>query len=212
LVEAITGLRKVEKGTVTLDELVITNLSPRKIRNAGLTHIPEDRNTRGLNRSLSVMENIISVELNQEPFSKYTVIDEDASLAYAAELAEKFDIRPRDPKMAAESLSGGNAQKIVVAREVSIRGKLLIASQPTRGVDIGAIESIRNILEEVKEEGRGVLLVSADLEEILSLSDRIIVMFEGKITGELRTEEANESDLGILMMGGEDKQEVKTNE
>jgi len=206
LIEAISGLRKVEKGTVTLGNIEITNLSPKKIRNAGLTHIPEDRNTRGLNRSLSVMENIISVELNQEPFSKHTIIDENASLAYAAELAEKFDIRPRDPRMVAESLSGGNAQKIVVAREVSIGGKLLIASQPTRGVDIGAIESIRNILESVKAEGRGVLLVSADLEEILSLSDRIIVMFEGKITGELGTGEANESDLGILMMGGEEQE------
>ncbi len=212
LIEAISGLRKVEKGSVILDNVDVTNLSPKKIRNAGLTHIPEDRNIRGLNRSLSVMENIISVELNQEPFSKHTIIDENASLAYAAELAEKFDIRPRDPKMEAESLSGGNAQKIVVAREVSIGGKLLIASQPTRGVDIGAIESIRNILEDVKAEGRGVLLVSADLEEILSLSDRIIVMFEGNITGELGTGEANESNLGILMMGGEDKQEVKKNE
>ena len=101
-----------------------------------------------------------------------------------------------------QSFSGGNAQKIVVAREVDAGGKLLIASQPSRGVDIGAIESIRRILNEVKEEGRGILLVSADLEEILSLSDRIIVMYEGKIMGEVNTEDANEDNIGMLMMGG----------
>lgn len=99
-------------------------------------------------------------------------------------------------------MSGGNAQKVVVAREVSVAGKLLIASQPTRGVDIGAIESIRSILQDVKTKGLGVLLVSADLEEILSLSDRIVVMHEGKIAGSMYAEEANEENLGLLMMGG----------
>ena len=102
------------------------------------------------------------------------------------------------------SLSGGNAQKVVVAREVSIGGKLLVASQPTRGVDIGAIESIRTILQDVKKKGLGVLLVSADLEEIMSLSDRIVVMYEGRITGRMMAEEADEEKLGLLMMGGHD--------
>jgi len=203
LIEAITGLRKVEKGTVELEETDITNIGPKKIRKAGLTHVPEDRNTRGLNRSLSVMENLIAVEYEEPPFSKHSIINKKAAMDYSEVLAEKFDIRPRNPEISAESLSGGNAQKVVIAREVSIGGKILVASQPTRGVDIGAIESIRNILEAVKEEGKGVLLVSADLEEILSLSDRIIVMYEGRITGELDTEEATESKLGILMMGGD---------
>ena len=207
LIEAITGLRKIEKGRVTLDGTDITNIGPRKIRKAGLTHVPEDRNTRGLNRSLSVMENLIAVQHADSKFSRHSVMDSKAALKYSEELAERFDIRPRDPSITTESLSGGNAQKVVIAREVSIGGKILVASQPTRGVDIGAIESIRNILEVVKEEGKGVLLVSADLEEILSLSDRIIVMFEGRITGELDTEEATESSLGILMMGG-NKEEI----
>ena len=182
----------MEKGRVLLDEQDITNIGPKKIRKAGLTHVPEDRNTRGLNRNLSVMENLIAVE-HADKFSKLKVIDTKKASEYADELAEKFDIRPRDPSIVTESLSGGNAQKVVIAREVSIGGKILVASQPTRGVDIGAIESIRNILEQVKEQGKGVLLISADLEEILSLSDRIIVMFEGGITGELDTEEATES-------------------
>jgi len=207
LIEAITGLRKVEKGTVVLAETDITNIGPKKIRKAGLTHVPEDRNTRGLNRSLSVMENLIAVEHEEPPFSKHSIINMKAAMDYSEVLAEKFDIRPRNPEISTESLSGGNAQKVVIAREVSIGGKILVASQPTRGVDIGAIESIRNILEAVKEEGKGVLLVSADLEEILSLSDRIIVMYEGRITGELDTEEATESKLGILMMGGDGVQE-----
>jgi simple sugar transport system ATP-binding protein len=208
LIEAITGLRKVEKGSVTLDDMDITNIGPKKTRNSGLTHIPEDRNTRGLNRNLSIMENIIAVQVDENQFSKNYIMDKKAALSYAEEQCEKFDIRPRNPKMSTQSLSGGNAQKVVVAREVSIGGKLLVAAQPTRGVDIGAIESIRNILEDVKKQGKGVLLVSADLEEILSLSDRIIVMYEGKITGVLSKEEANEGELGILMMGGETKEKI----
>lgn len=207
LIEAITGLRKVEKGSITLDGKDITNLSPKKARAAGLTHIPEDRNKRGLNRTMSIKENIMSVQINESPFSKGILIDKKGASVYADEKAEKFDIRPRNTEMPAQSLSGGNAQKVVVAREVSIGGKLLVASQPTRGVDIGAIESIRSILQEVKAKGLGVLLVSADLEEILSLSDRIVVMYEGKITGRMDAVEATEDNLGLLMMGGQDMEQ-----
>lgn len=202
LIEAITGLRKVEKGQVILDGKDITNLSPRKIRESGLAHIPEDRNTRGLNRNLTIKENLMAVQIDKQPFSKNFVINEKAALVSAEELSERFDIRPRKPEISTSSLSGGNAQKVVVAREVSVGEKLLVASQPTRGVDIGAIESIRKILQEVKMKGFGVLLVSADLEEILSISDRIVVMHEGKITGRLRAEDATEDNLGLLMMGG----------
>lgn len=203
-IEAIAGLRKVEKGTVILDGKDITNLPVRKIRKAGLTHIPEDRNTRGLNRGMSIKDNIMAVQVDEKPFSKGVLLNRDGTLQYAKEQIEKFDIRPQDPEAITQALSGGNAQKIVVAREVSIGGKLLIASQPTRGVDIGAIESIRSILQDVKEKGLGVLLVSADLEEILSLSDRIVVMHEGKIAGSMYAKEANEENLGLLMMGGSD--------
>lgn len=202
LIEAITGLRKVEKGNVFLGEQDITNLSVRKIRRSGLTHIPEDRNVRGLNRTMTISENMIAVQIDEAPFAKGIFVDRQALKQYTEEQIKKFDIRPDNPDASTQALSGGNAQKVVVAREVSMGGKLLIASQPTRGVDIGAIESIRKILQEVKTQGTGVLLVSADLEEILSLSDRIVVMHEGKIVGSMKADEADEEKLGLMMMGG----------
>lgn len=205
LIEAITGLRKVEKGSVLLDGEDITNKSPRKIREHGMTHIPEDRNTRGLNRGLSIEENLIADKVDKLPFSSHFFLVRSAAEKFGNEMAERFDIRPRNTKALTSALSGGNAQKVVVAREVSSATKLLVASQPTRGVDIGAIESIRSTLEEVKSHNIGVLLVSADLEEILSLSDRIVVMYEGRITGRLRADEATEENLGLLMMGDVDQ-------
>lgn len=202
LVEAITGLRKVEKGSILLSGKDITNLSPKKARESGLSHIPEDRNTRGLNRSMSIAENLIAVRLDKPPFTKGMLLNKEGQDTYAQEMVEQFDIRPTDYRLPTSNLSGGNAQKVVVAREVSMKKKLLVASQPTRGVDIGAIELIRNTLELAKKQGAGVLLVSAELEEIISLSDRIIVVHEGKITGEMMASEANEYNLGLLMMGG----------
>lgn len=204
LVEAITGLRKVEKGSVYLNGKDITNFKPKKAREAGLAHIPEDRNTMGLNRTLSIEENLVAVRLDEPPFTKRHLVQKKDQDEYAAEMVEQFDIRPTDYHITTSSLSGGNAQKVVVAREVSMKKKLLVASQPTRGVDVGAIELIRNTLELAKKEGAGVLLVSAELEEIISLSDRIIVIHEGKITGEMLASEANENNLGLLMMGGHD--------
>ena len=204
LVEAITGLRKVEKGKILLCGKDITNQSPRKVRESGLSHIPEDRNTRGLNRAMTIEENLIAVRLDQPPFTRGIMMNKSGQDTYAKEMVEQFDIRPADYNLPTSSLSGGNAQKVVVAREVSLGNKLLVASQPTRGVDIGAIELIRNTLEKAKKAGAGVLLVSAELEEIISLSDRIVVIHEGKITGEMRADEANENNLGLLMMGGTD--------
>lgn len=206
LIEAITGLRKVEKGTVTLLGQDVTNKSPRAIRKVGLAHIPEDRNLRGLNRSMTIMDNLVAVQADEAPYSRMGVMNRHAIRKRAQALAERYDIRPPKPELSTASLSGGNAQKVVVAREVSIGAKILVASQPTRGVDIGAIEAIEAILEEVKSQKVGVLLVSADLREILSLSDRILVMYEGRITGSLPVSEATEEKLGILMMGGESRE------
>jgi len=183
LIEAITGLRRVEKGKILLNGVDITNRSPRKVRDAGLAHIPEDRNKRGLNRDMSIEDNLIAVEIDKGVYTKGAFMNRAAQDQYAQEMTEQFDIRPADYHLPTSSLSGGNAQKVVVAREVSMNKKLLVASQPTRGVDIGAIESIRNTLEQAKKKGAGVLLVSAELEEIISLSDWIIVIHEGKITG-----------------------------
>ncbi len=201
LIEAITGLRKVEKGKIYLDGKDITNKSVKSIRKVGLSHIPEDRNKRGLNRELSVEENLVATLIEDDKKNKGLLLNKELFHKTSKDMVEEFDIRPPDYMVKASSLSGGNAQKVVVAREVSMKKKLLVASQPTRGVDIGAIELIRNTLEVAKKNGSGVLLVSAELEEIISLSDRIIVMHEGKITGELAANEANENNLGLLMMG-----------
>ncbi|AVM68692.1 ABC transporter ATP-binding protein [Lachnospiraceae bacterium oral taxon 500] len=201
LIEAITGLRRTEKGQVLLNGRDVTNKSPKEVRQAGLAHIPEDRNVRGLNREMSIEDNLVAVEIDQPRFSKGLLRNEQAQAEHAGQLVGQFDIRPADYKLAASSLSGGNAQKVVVAREVSMKKKLLVASQPTRGIDVGAIEIIRSALEKAKKEGAGVLLVSAELEEIISLSDRILVMHEGRITGEMPAQEANENNLGLLMMG-----------
>ncbi len=209
LIEAITGLRKVEKGFVVLDKVDITNKSPKRIREAGLTHIPEDRNLRGLNRGMSLMDNLVAVKVNQKPFAKGIIRNGKEIYDFSEKLIKRFDIRPGNPQALTQSFSGGNAQKVVVAREVDADGKLLIASQPSRGVDIGAIESIRRILNEVKAGGKGILLISADLEEILSLSDRIVVMYEGKIMGTLNAEDANEDNIGLLMMGGSSGETVE---
>ncbi len=203
LIEAITGLRRIEKGSVILDGKDITNKSVKGIRKAGLTHIPEDRNIRGLNKEFSIADNLIAIDFESDRFKKNGFINNAARDEYAENMIEKFDIRPARAELSASSLSGGNAQKVIVAREVDAKGKLLVAAQPTRGVDIGAIESIRSILVDVKEKGLGVLLVSADLEEILSLSDRIIVIHEGRITGELAADDVDEETIGLKMMGGE---------
>ena len=209
LIEAITGLRPVERGHIFLDGKEITNLSPKKVREVGLAHIPEDRNNRGLNRTMSIEENLVAVEVDKAPFSRGMVMNTAAMDRHSEEMVKRFDIRPTDYKLPTSSLSGGNAQKVVVAREVSMNKKLLVAAQPTRGVDIGAIESIQKTLEEAKKNGAGVLLVSTELEEITSLSDRIIVIHEGTITGELSAGEANENNLGLLMMGGTVDHQVK---
>ena len=203
LVEAIAGLRKVEKGHIRLCGQDITNKSPKKIREQGLAHIPEDRNTIGLDRANTIAENMVVCSIDEAPYTKYGfVLDYKAINKKAEELIKKFDVRPPEPNVVTSAMSGGNAQKVVVAREVDLVKKFLIASQPTRGIDIGAIESIRQILQEVKAQGIGVLLVSTELEEVLSLSDHILVMYEGKIVGTMDAKDANEDNLGVLMLGG----------
>ncbi len=201
LIEAITGLRKVERGKVFVRGAEVTNKSPKDIRKSGLAHIPEDRNLRGLNRSLTVKENLIAVRLDEKPFANGLFRNQSAVKAYADKLVAKFDVRPADSDLPVASFSGGNAQKVVVAREADADGNLLIASQPTRGVDIGSIESIRRILNQAKENQKGILLVSADLDEIFALSDRIAVMYEGRIMGILNAAEATEEIVGLLMLG-----------
>ncbi|WP_443660182.1 ABC transporter ATP-binding protein [Clostridium algidicarnis] len=202
LIEAITGLRKVEKGSIIFLGKEIQNLSPLKIRQAGVAHVPEDRNVRGLNREWSIKDNLIANKFYKKPFSEFIRINKTKVSEHSKDLINKFDIRPKDGEILTKNLSGGNAQKVIVARELDMGGKLLIAAQPTRGVDIGSIEEIRRYLDEAKKNNTAILLVSADLGEILALSDRIAVMYEGKITGIINSSEATEENLGILMVGG----------
>ncbi len=200
LIDAISGLRPILAGAVRIAGEEVAGKKPGQIRRAGLVHIPEDRNTRGLNKEFSIQENLAAIHL--EAVSRWGLLDRRKLAENGQTLIKKYDIRPDDGRIKAGTLSGGNAQKIVVAREIEGGGKLLIAAQPTRGVDVGAIESIRGYLNRAKQEGMAVLLVSADLDEIVALSDRIIVLHEGRISGELPGGDVDMERLGLLMTGG----------
>ena len=202
LLEALTGLRKIESGKISLLNKDITNASPKEIRESGLNNIPEDRNKRGLVQEFTVAENLILQRFAEEPYSKNSILKDKAIHEHAVQLMEDYDIRPRDPEYFAGSLSGGNQQKVILAREIEDGPDVLIAAQPTRGLDVGAIEYIHRFLVEQRDDGKAVLLISFELDEILNLSDRIAVIFEGKIVKILDGEKANEKDLGLLMAGG----------
>jgi simple sugar transport system ATP-binding protein len=175
-----------------------------------MSHIPEDRNITGLNRQTDMKDNFICSSFRETPISSRGIIDREKARAAARERMETFDVRPCDPDAPAQSLSGGNAQKAVVSREMGYDAPFLLAAQPTRGVDIGSIEKIRVELNKARERGTAILLISSDLEEVLALSDRIAVMYEGRITGILERNEANEENVGLLMTGhsAEDARDV----
>ncbi|UCG09552.1 MAG: ABC transporter ATP-binding protein [Desulfobacterales bacterium] len=205
LVEVLTGLRKAESGTVELNGQVITNYSPRLIRESGTGHIPEDRRRRGLVLDFTVAQNMVLGIHYRPPFVRQLgldVINFGPIREKAQRLLKEFDIRPPDQENLAGNLSGGNQQKVIVAREFDQNPKLLIAAQPTRGIDVGSIEFIHQRLLQARNKGKAVLLISADLEEILSISDRIAVMYEGQIVGILDPQEATEARLGLMMTGG----------
>lgn len=201
LIEVITGLRKATNGKVFFKEQEITNQSPRAVKDAGISHIPEDRHKRGLELDYTIADNLILGYQHRAPFSAWYGINEKAVQAHAENLIPAFDVRPRLPQAMARSLSGGNQQKVIIAREFYQNPELLIAAQPTRGVDIGAIEFIHKRIIEARDNGAAVLLVSAELQEILALSDRIAVMFEGEIMDILDAKDASEEKLGLLMAG-----------
>jgi simple sugar transport system ATP-binding protein len=205
LVEVLTGLRKAQSGAVELNGQVITNYSPRLIRERGTGHIPEDRQRRGLVLDFTVAQNMVLGIHYRQPFVRHLgldVINFGPIRAKAQRLLKEFDIRPPDQENLAGNLSGGNQQKVIVAREFDQNPKLLVAAQPTRGIDVGSIEFIHQRLLQARNQGKAVLLISADLEEILSISDRIAVMYEGRIVGILDPQEATEARLGLMMTGG----------
>jgi simple sugar transport system ATP-binding protein len=199
LLEAIAGLRAVREGRISIGGRDVTNLSVKNRGDAGLSHIPEDRHARGLVLEYSVAENLILGQ--QHRYVGGLQLDREQILNNARRQIRAFDIRPPDPALPARALSGGNQQKIVIAREMGRAFQVLLAAQPTRGVDVGAIEFIHTRLREARDNGKAILLVSADLAEILALSDRIAVMYEGKIVTTLARADASEEILGRFMTG-----------
>ncbi|HEX7256378.1 MAG TPA: ABC transporter ATP-binding protein, partial [Gaiellaceae bacterium] len=207
LIDAITGLRRLEAGRVVVGGKDVTNMSARKVLDAGMGHIPEDRHRRGLVLDFTLAENIALHDYKEEPDSRYGWLFPNRLIARARRLLHAFDVRGGGPRTRASALSGGNQQKVVVAREVERDPRVLLAAQPTRGLDVGAIEFVHRRLIEERDQGRAILLVSLELEEILSLADRILVMFEGRIVGEY-TPDVTAEELGIAMTGGTREQAV----
>jgi general nucleoside transport system ATP-binding protein len=205
LIDAMTGLRHPAAGTVSVaGRTCETDSSPRDILDAGVGHIPEDRQRRGLVLEFSIAENIALHDYCNAPNSKRGWLYPGRLIERAATLIKDFDVRGGDAGTRAGSLSGGNQQKVIVAREVARNPMVLIAAQPTRGLDVGAIEYVHRRLVAERDEGRAILLASLELEEILSLSDRILVIFEGEIVGEY-SPDVTEEELGIAMTGGRRK-------
>lgn len=200
LIECMTGLRKSTGGKVTLGGKTLTGLKPGAIRDAGLGHIPEDRHARGLVLDFTVTENAVLGE--QRKFSRFGFLDFGRMKQRAEDAIKHFDVRPPNPEYQARKLSGGNQQKVIVGREVLRAPDLLIAAQPTRGLDVGAIEFIHKRLVAERDAGKAVLLVSLELDEVMALADRILVMYKGEVVAEMPASEATEEKLGLLMAGG----------
>ena len=201
LVEALTGLRKVESGQIRINGTDTTSFSPREITEVGSAHVPEDRQRDGLVLSFSVADNLVLNTYYQPPFSKGMNLQQGEIEQAAVERVEAFDVRTPSIFVPVSNLSGGNQQKVIVAREFSRPIKLLIASQPTRGLDVGSIEYIHAQIMKKRNDGTAVVLVSPELDEVMSLSDRIAVMFAGKLIAIMPAEEATREKLGLLMAG-----------
>jgi simple sugar transport system ATP-binding protein len=201
LIDAIAGLRAVESGRIVVAGQDITDAHAREALDAGIGHIPEDRHLRGLVLPFSLTENLALHAYRHKPNSLRGFLNLRVMFARARKLLREFDVRGGAPATPAAALSGGNQQKIVLAREIDGDPKVLIAAQPTRGLDVGAIEFVHRRLIEQRDSGRAILLVSLELEEILSLSDRILVIYEGRIVGEFPPS-ATEEELGLAMTGG----------
>jgi simple sugar transport system ATP-binding protein len=203
LIEAIAGLRSFDSGTATLAGHHIEKTSPREVSDLGVAHIPEDRGRDGLISTMTIAENYILDTYHREPYSRRGILHREVVAERAAAGVKEFDIRTPSIDTLAGSLSGGNQQKVVVAREFSVPVKLVLAAQPTRGLDVGSIEYIHRRLIEQRDAGAAILLVSTELDEVVAVGDRIVVMFEGRIVGEVSGEEATFERLGLMMGGAE---------
>jgi general nucleoside transport system ATP-binding protein len=201
LIDAITGLRNPERGSVRVGAVDVTKDSAHRHFEIGVGHIPEDRQRRGLILDFSIAENVALHDFRKPPASRLGWLFPGRLVEHARRLIDEFDVRGGSPRTPAASLSGGNQQKVILAREIDRDPRVLVAAQPTRGLDVGAIEFVHRRLVAERDEGRGVLLVSLELEEVLSLADRILVIYEGRIVGEFPPT-ASEEELGVAMTGG----------
>jgi simple sugar transport system ATP-binding protein len=205
LLEAITGMRPYA-GTITIAGQDIRGMSPGQIRNLGLSHVPEDRLATGVSREADIADNLLMGKHKNAEFAKFRFHQNKKAIRdYASHIFEKFDIRAAGVDTKVGSLSGGNMQKVVIAREFSFDSDVYTIAQPTRGVDIGAIEFIHNRILEKKEEGAAILLCSADLDEVLRLSDRVITIYEGRITGEFDRNHLEKTEIGYYMTGSREE-------
>ncbi len=201
LVEALTGLSTVLSGSVRLKGVEVTHATPRQIHEQAVAHIPEDRQRSGLVLSFTVAENMVLDAYYPEPYSRGVRMDWDATRQVASQLVQEYDVRTPGIEVRVGDLSGGNQQKVIVAREFSRDVDLVVASQPTRGLDVGSIEYIHERIVQERDEGAAILIVSTELDEILALADRVLVMFRGKIVAEKRGSETNATELGLYMAG-----------
>jgi len=201
LIEALTGLRKVDSGSVTMKGLDLTNRTPRFVSEQGVSHIPEDRHKHGLVLDFSMSENMVLETYYKAPFNKGGFLNQQEIDKQAKRLIEAFDVRTPSIETKARSLSGGNQQKAIIAREIDKKPELLIAAQPTRGLDVGAIEFVQQQLISQRDQGKAVMLISFELDEIMNVADRIVVIYEGRIVGEVLPEQTNDQELGLMMSG-----------
>jgi len=205
LLEAITGMRPYA-GKIEIGGADIRGMTPGEIRQLGLSHVPEDRLATGVSRESDISDNLLVGKHRNQEFTKFGFHQNRKSIrAYASHIFEKFDIRAAGVDTKVGSLSGGNMQKVVIAREFSFDSQVYIIAQPTRGVDIGAIEFIHNRILEKKAEGAAILLCSADLDEVLRLSDRVITIYEGRITGEFDKNHLEKTEIGYYMTGSREE-------
>ena len=201
LVEALTGLRKATSGVIALDGKDLTHSDPRERHQMGMAHIPEDRQRQGLVGGLSVAENLVLTRYHDDQFSHGVIVDWEAADAIAETLITEYDIRTPNKETGVGTLSGGNQQKVIVARELSRDLRLTIAAQPTRGVDVGSIEYIHSRIVKERDSGTAVLIVSTELEEVMALSDRLLVMYRGKVVAELDPKKVTPMEVGLYMAG-----------
>ena len=202
LIQALAGMRAVHAGRIELGGVDVTDATPREASDAGVGHIPEDRQRHGLVLDFSLAENTALHDYDREPISHRHWLNREVMAARCAEWIQLYDVRGGGPPTPARALSGGNQQKVVIAREVQSNARLLIAAQPTRGLDVGAIEYVHRRLVEQRDAGCAVLLVSFELDEVMDLADRILVMFGGQIALERASGETDERELGVAMTGG----------